>query len=49
MIGADSVLSQGTSAVNKTVPPGVIAFRSGGADLAFTPRPDDLLQEYFRL
>jgi len=49
VIGSDSVLSQGTSAVNKTVPQGVIAFRSGGADLAFQPRPDDLLQEYFRL
>jgi hypothetical protein len=35
--------------VNKTVPPGVIAFRSGGTDLAFQPRPDDLLKEYFRL
>ena len=48
VIGSDSVLSQGTSAVNKTVPPGVIAFRSGGTDLAFQPRPDDLLAEYFR-
>jgi serine O-acetyltransferase len=49
VIGDDAVLSQGTSAVNKTVPPGVIAFRGGGTDLAFQPRPDDLLQEYFRL
>jgi len=49
VIGSDSVLSQGVSAVNKTVPPGVIAFRGAGADLAFQPRPDDLLQEYFRL
>ena len=49
VIGSDSVLSQGVSAVNKTVPEGVIAFRGPGADLAFQPRPDDLLQEYFRL
>jgi len=49
VIGDDAVLSQGTSAVNKTVPPGVIAFRGTGSDLAFQPRPDDLLQEYFRL
>jgi serine O-acetyltransferase len=49
VIGSDSVLSQGVSAVNKTVPSGVIAFRGEGADLAFQPRPDDLLQEYFRL
>jgi serine O-acetyltransferase len=49
VIGNDSVLSQGVSAVNKTVPEGVIAFRSSGTDLAFQPRPDDLLQEYFRL
>jgi serine O-acetyltransferase len=49
VIGSDSVLSQGTSAVNKTVPEGVIAFRGAGAELAFQPRPDDLLKEYFRL
>ena len=49
VIGSDSVLSQGVSAVNKTVPEGVIAFRGPGADLAFQPRPDDLLHEYFRL
>jgi serine O-acetyltransferase len=49
VIGNDVVLAQGVSAVNKTVPDGVIAFRSAGTDLAFQPRPDDLLQEYFRL
>jgi serine O-acetyltransferase len=49
VIGNDAVLSQGVSAVNKTVPEGVIAFRGAGADLAFQPRPDDLLKEYFRL
>jgi len=49
VIGDDAVLSQGTSAVNKTVPPGMLAFRAGGTDLAFSRRPDDLLAEYFRL
>ena len=49
VIGDDAVLSQGVSAVNKTVPQGVIAFRAGGSDLTFQPRPDDLLKEYFRL
>lgn len=49
VIGNDAVLSQGVSAVNKTVPEGKIAFRAGGSDLAFQPRPDDLLKEYFRL
>ncbi|WP_337186768.1 hypothetical protein [Phenylobacterium sp.] len=49
VIGDDAVLSQGVSAVNRTVPPGVIAFRGAGTDLAFQPRPDDLLKEYFRL
>ena len=49
VIGNDVVLSQGVSAVNKTVPDGVMAFRSAGADLTYAPRPDDLLQEYFRL
>ena len=49
VIGSDAVLSQGTSAVNRTVPPGVIAFRSVGTDLAFQPRPANLLREYFRL
>lgn len=48
-IGSDSVLSQGVSAVNKMVPEGVIAFRGAGSELAFQPRPDDLLKEYFRL
>lgn len=49
VIGNDAVLSQGVSAVNKRVPEGVIAFRGAGSDLAFQPRPDDLLKEYFRL
>ena len=49
VVESDSVLSQGVSVINKRVPPGVIAFRAGGSDLAFQPRPDNLLQEYFRL
>jgi serine O-acetyltransferase len=48
VIGDDAVLSQGVSAVNKTVPPGVMAFRAAGSELAFSPRPGDLLKEYFR-
>lgn len=44
----DVVVSQGTSVINKHVPKGQMAFRKGD-DLAFSPRPDDLLKEYFRL
>jgi serine O-acetyltransferase len=44
----DAVVSQGTSIVNKHVPKGQMAFRKGD-DLAFSPRTDDLLKEYFRL
>ena len=49
VVESDAVISQGTSVVNKRVPAGQMAFRAGGTDLAFAPRPDDLLQEYFRL
>jgi serine O-acetyltransferase len=48
VVGDDCVISQGTSIINKRVPAGQMAFRAGD-DLAFSPRPDDLLQEYFRL
>jgi len=44
----DVVVSQGTSVINKRVPKGQVAFRSAEG-LAFSPRPDDLLKEYFRL
>jgi len=44
----DVVVSQGTSVINKRVPEGQVAFRSAEG-LAFRPRPDDLLKEYFRL
>lgn len=48
VVGDDAVISQGTSIINKRVPAGQMAFRAGD-DLAFSPRPDDLLAEYFRL
>lgn len=48
VVGDDAVVSQGTSVINKRVPAGQMAFRSGDG-LAFSPRPDDLLAEYFRL
>jgi serine O-acetyltransferase len=46
----DCVISQGTRVINKVVPKGSLVFageRPG--ELAFRPRPDDLLSEYFRL
>lgn len=49
LVGDDAVVSQGVSIVNRSVPAGQIAFRGTGSDLAFQPRPDDLLKEYFRL
>ncbi|HEY8004792.1 MAG TPA: hypothetical protein VIE16_11220 [Phenylobacterium sp.] len=45
----DAVVSQGTSVVNKRVPKGSIAFAGAPGELAFRPRPDDLIGEYFRL
>ena len=45
----DAVVSQGTSVVNKQVPRGSIAFAGAPGELAFRPRPDDLIGEYFRL
>ena len=48
VVESDAVISQGTSVINKRVPAGQMAFRSGDG-LAFSPRPDDLLAEYFRL
>lgn len=45
----DSVISQGASVINKRVPAGSMAFADKGGELAFRPRPDDLLKEYFRL
>jgi serine O-acetyltransferase len=48
VVESDAVISQGTSIINKRVPAGQMAFRAGD-DLAFSPRPADLLAEYFRL
>jgi serine O-acetyltransferase len=45
----DAVVSQGVSVVNKHVPKGSVAFAGGPGELAFRPRPDDLIGEYFRL
>jgi serine O-acetyltransferase len=45
----DAVVSQGVSVVNKRVPKGSIAFSGAPGELAFRPRPDDLIAEYFRL
>jgi len=45
----DAVVSQGTSVVNRQVPKGQIAFAGAPGELAFRPRPDDLIGEYFRL
>jgi serine O-acetyltransferase len=45
----DAVVSQGVSVVNKHVPKGSIAFAGAPGELAFRPRPDDLIAEYFRL
>jgi serine O-acetyltransferase len=49
VIEDDCVIGQGTSVINKRVPKGSVAVAGGrGGELAFRPRPDDLLQEYFR-
>ena len=45
----DCVVSQGTSVVNKRTPKGSIVFQGAPGELAFRPRPDNLLAEYFRL
>jgi len=46
----DCVISQGVRVINKQVPKGSLVFAGDNpADLAFRPRPADLLGEYFRL
>ena len=45
----DAVVSQGTGVVNKRVPRRSMAFAGPPGELAFRPRPDDLIGEYFRL
>ena len=50
VVGNDAVLSQGVRVIGKRVPDGQMAFAGAtGGELVFRPRPDDLLQEYFRL
>jgi serine O-acetyltransferase len=49
VVGDDVVISQGVRVINRRVPSGMIAFAGAGGDLVLRPRPDDLLQEYFRL
>lgn len=49
VIGDDVVVSQGARVIGKKVPAGQVVFAgAGGGELVFRPRPDDLLQEYFR-
>jgi serine O-acetyltransferase len=48
-VGARSVVSQGVSVVNATVPAGSIAFAGEPPRLTFKPAPETLLSEYFRL
>jgi serine O-acetyltransferase len=48
VVGDDCVISQGVGVVNRHVPKGSIAFAGERGKLAFRPRPDDLLKEYFR-
>ena len=46
----DCVISQGTRVINNRAPKGSMVFAGQKpGDLAFRPRPDDLLSDYFRL
>ena len=49
VVGDDCVISQGTSVIGRSTPAGSMVFTGENGQLAFRPRPDDLLQEYFRL
>ena len=49
VVDNDCVVSQGVSVINKRTPKGSMVFSGGPGDLVFRPRPDGLLQEYFRL
>jgi serine O-acetyltransferase len=45
----DCVISQGTRVINRRTPKGSLVFAGDKpGELAFRPRPDELLQEYFR-
>jgi len=49
VVEADCVVSQGVRVINKRVPAGSMVFAGDKpGELAFRPRPDDLLGEYFR-
>lgn len=49
VVGDDCVVSQGVRVINKEVPAGSLVFAGEKpGELSFRPRPDDLLQEYFR-
>lgn len=45
----DVVLSQGVRVIGRHVPKGQMVFAGAPGELVLRPRPDDLLQEYFRL
>jgi serine O-acetyltransferase len=49
VVGDDCVVSQGTSVINREIPAGQMVFGQGGGELALRPRPEGLLQDYFRL
>ncbi|THD58966.1 MAG: hypothetical protein E8A49_18075 [Phenylobacterium sp.] len=49
VIEDDVVLSQGVRVIGKRAPKGMMVFSGAAGELTFRPRPDDLLQEYFRL
>ena len=49
VIEDDAVVSQGVRVINRHVPAGMMAFAGEAGALILRPRPDDLLQEYFRL
>jgi len=49
VIEDDVVLSQGVRVIGRQVSKGQMVFAGAAGELTFRPRPDDLLQEYFRL
>lgn len=48
-VGAGSVVSQGVSVINATVPAGSVTYAGEPGRLVFKTAPQDLLKEYFRL
>ncbi len=47
-VGAGAVVSQGTSVLDATIPPGQLAYTGADGRLAFRKAPTDILSEYFR-